>query len=384
MMKINFRASGLIMLVMWTFTACIEAYDPPVDPSDINLLVVDGYLNASEGIATVKLSRTQPVKDDETVPAETGAILSVEDSGGEIYFLTEESAGLYRGVVPITDPENLYRLNIQTAGNREYASDFVTIPQTPPIDSLTWSIRNNGVEIAVNTHDPSGLSMHYRWKCEETYQYHANFNSLFLFEGDDVTFRPPSESILTCWKAAKLADLKINSTKHLTESVVSRFPLIFIPQGSIKISVKYSALVQQQALTEDAYEYWRSLERSTEHLGGLFDPLPTEVVGNVRSLNNPTETIIGYFGGGTVRESRIFIQRSDLPKEVTGSFNFNPNCVVDSVYLSDLGEIHRSSTLLVDALYSTMGALVGYTTTIVPCADCRSLGGTTTQPDFWE
>lgn len=383
MMELNFRRGGLIMLVMWIFTSCIEPYDPPVDPGDINLLVVDGYLNASSGIATVKLSRTQPVKGDEAVPVETGSTLSIEDSNGGTYFLSEESAGLYRGTVAIT-PENLYRLNIQTAGGRQYASEFITLLQTPAIDSLTWSIKNDGVEIAVNTHDPSGISRYYRWKCEETYQYHADFNSLFIFAGNDVDLRPMSESIFACWKAAELTDIKINSTSHLKESVVSRFPLILIPHGSIRISVKYSALVQQQALTEDAYAYWLSLERSTEHLGGLFDPLPSEVVGNIRSMNNPTETVIGYFGGGTVQEARIFIERSQLPKEVTGSSNFSPYCELDSVYLNELAEIHRPSTLLVNAFYSLIGTLAGYTTTTVSCADCRSRGGTTKRPDFWE
>lgn len=384
-MKMNFQAGGLILMVMWTFTACIEAYDPPVDANDINLLVVDGYLNASTGIATVKLSRTQPVKGDEAVPTETGASIFIEDSKGGTYFLYEQSAGFYQGAVPTTDPENHYRLNIRTASNRDYASEFIPILQTPPIDSLTWSIKNNGVEIAVNTHDATGLSRHYRWKCEETYQYHANFNSLFRFEGDDVSDRPVWESIFACWKGAEITDIKINSTKHLQESVVSRFPLIFIPQGSIKISVKYSALVRQEALTEDAYAYWLGLERSTEHLGGLFDPLPSEVVGNIRSLNNPAETVIGYFGGGTVMESRIFIQRGELPKAVTGSFNFNPSCQLDTVYLDELPEIHKPSTVLVDAIYSQFGgALIGYSTTVVPCGDCRSLGGTTEEPDFWE
>lgn len=384
MAKIHFRAGGLIILVMWTFAACIEPYDPSIDSGDINLLVVDGYLNASTGVATVRLSRTQPVKAEGPATVESGATLSIEDSKGGTYFLTEESAGLYRGDVVTNDPERLYRLNIHTDGNRQYTSDYIALLQTPPIDSLTWSIKNNGVEIAVTSHDPAGTSTYYRWKSEETYQYHANSNSLFIFEGDEVVYRPISESIFACWKGAELTDIKITSTSHLKESVVSRFPIIFIPQGSIKISVRYSALVQQQALTEEAYAYWHSLERSTEHLGGLFDPLPSEVVGNIRSLHNPAETIIGYFGGGTVQESRIFIQRNELPKEVTGSFNFNPNCEVDSVYLNELAEIHRPSTVLVDAIYSPFGALIGYTTTIVSCGDCRSLGGTTKRPDFWE
>lgn len=372
-------------LILWALVpgACIEPYDPPLDNSDINLLVVDGFLNASDGVATVSLSRTQPVKDEEEAPRETGAQVFIQDGSQNLFPLFEIQTGVYQGTLPDMHSEEQYSLIIVSKG-QEYASDYITIVETPEIDSITWSIKNDGVEFYVNTHDPSNESRFYRWKYSETYEYNSDFNSILKFGEDEIVARPPSESIFTCWKTNQSTGILVGSTKHLEQSIVSRFPITFVPQGDIRIRVCYSLLVEQQALTEDAYEYWLNLEKSTEHLGGLFDPLPSEVSGNIHCLSNPSETVIGYFGAGMLRESRMFLRRRELPLEVVGRFNGNQSCVLDTIAVNELDQIYEPTTVLVDAVYAPGAGLVGYTTAPIYCADCRTLGGNTVRPTFWE
>ena len=59
-------------------------------------------------------------------------------------------------------------------------------------------------------------------------------------------------------------------------------------------------------------------------------------------------------------------------------------CAVDTIPVSEVGDVHKTSTLLVDALYAGGAGIVGYTTATISCADCRTMGGTTTKPHFWE
>ena len=292
-MKISKWLAGLLTFML-ILEGCIEPYDPPLDNNDINLLVVDGFLDATAGIATVSLSRSLPVNAESAVPVESGAQVSIEDGEGVIYPLAETQDGTYQGLIANANSEQRYRLTIRTRGAREYSSDFVTLVETPAIDSVTWAIKDNGVEFYVTTHDPSNTSRYYRWKYVETYEYNIDFNSLLVFEGDEIVARPPDESIFTCWTTTESTDIILGSTRRLEESVVNRFPVTYVRGGSIKLRVRYSLLVQQQALTEEAYAYWSNLEKSTEHLGGLFDPLPSEVSGNIHSLSNPSETVIGF------------------------------------------------------------------------------------------
>ena len=186
-----------------------------------------------------------------------------------------------------------------------------------------------------------------------------------------------------CWRTEEVPDIKVTTTKHLQQSIVSHFPVIFIPGGSRKISLKYSPLVKQQALTEEAYNYWLSLERSTEHLGGLFDPLPSAVESNIHSVADPGEIVVGYFSAGNIQEKRMFLSSWQLPIEINRLWR-KPYCEPDTVLLEDLEHVHQPTTILVDAIYSLTGEIIGYATTTPVCADCRTYEGVTERPDFWE
>ncbi len=372
------------MLMILITGACVEPYDPPLNDGDIQYLVVDGFINASNGIATVKLSRTLPVKSPDKLPSESGAFVALEDDQGTTYPLSETRNGLYRGLVSDISLMSRYRLLIRTNQKIEYFSEFIEVKKTPAIDSIHYVMARDGMDIVVNTHDVTGKTIYFRWTYVETYEYNSRFNSNYMFKGKEVVVRPNNLSIYTCWKTNLSTNIMIGSTARLKESVISNFPLTFIPQGSIKISRKYSLFVQQQSLTEQAYNYWLNLQKNTEGLGGLFDPLPSEATGNIYSASNPGEKVIGFFSGGSVEETRIFLTPDDLPKEMNYN-NYSSYCLLDTILLQDVGRVASEGTLLVDGISSLMGpGLIGYSTSSSDCIDCISSGGNTQRPDFWE
>jgi hypothetical protein len=370
-----------LMLVILITGACIEPYTPPVSEANVNLLVVDGFVNASNGTATVKITRSLPVESAEVVPSESGSQVSIEDDHGATFPLSENERGVYRGPVSGVSFANQYRLLIRTFDHHEYASDFVSIKQTPPIDSVHYSIEPEGIQLAVTTHDVTGKSVYFRWKYKETYEYNASFNSTLIFVGSEIVGRPFNLSLFTCWKSIPSTAILVSSTERLKQSVVSNFPITLIPPASIKTSRTYSILVEQQTLTAEGYNYWLNVQKSTESLGGLFDPLPSEVKGNVHSTSIPGEMVIGFFGGSTIDSARIFIKPFQLPGNVRG-YRDGSNCELDTVDVSDVQEIY--GVLLVDGVYAPGAGLIGYTQSRTSCVDCRSKGGNTTKPDFWK
>ena len=374
---------GGIVLLTSVVMGCIETYDPPLDNRDVNYLVVDGFLNASNGTANIVLTRTLPVKSKEFIPAESGASVQIVDSNGEVHPLTEINPGFYSGNVTNVDAQTRYRLSIRTYNNREYSSDLIEIVESPAIDSISYWLDNNEVVFGINSHDPTGKARYFRWKFIETYEYRSKYHSSFRFAGDEIELRTPEEFISTCWKSNPSTEILLGSTRHLSESVVSNNALLTIPFGSIKLSIKYRLFVQQQSLTEDAYNYWLNLRKSTENLGSLFDPLPSEVSGNIHSTTEPDEKVIGYFSAGTITEAVRHIGRSGFPQEATRNAGINPNCAMDTILLADIPNISHS-TLLIDELFE-MGIIpIGYTTSENICIDCRIHGGTTSRPPFWE
>jgi hypothetical protein len=142
-------------------------------------------------------------------------------------------------------------------------------------------------------------------------------------------------------------------------------------------------LVKQVALSEEGYNYWLNLYKTTENVGGLFDPMPGQVIGNIVNVQDPSEIVVGFFSAATVQEQRIFIDKDDLPERY--STYLSPQCLIDSIMLEDLRK-YPDTKLLISTIYSQGGfpVLLGYTSTENSCIDCRTYGGGKLEkPDFW-
>src|SRR6185436_19732356 len=241
---------------------------------------------------------------------------------------------------------------------KRYDSDFISLQQTPPIDDVKWEVQEGGLGIFLNTHDPTGNAKYFRWTFDETWEYNAAFFSHLMFINHKVAERPQDQYIYTCWRTAPSTGILISSTERLSESTINKFQLTFLPPGNQKVVVRYSIFVQQRALSADAYDYWQQLKKTTENLGGLFDPLPTQVTGNLHGVGANTDPVLGFFSGGTVASKRIFIYNADLPS----GLNFRRDiglCQEDSVAIPDVSRIDSPGVLLISS-YGTPSP-VGYT-----------------------
>lgn len=365
---------------------CIEPYDPPTTTDNPDFIVVDGFVNLTTGVATVTIKRSIPLLSDQPAQPELNAMVYLYDDQGGITHLTSVGNGVYATSSLALDVEKKHSLYFKTLSNREYQSDFVTFKKTPPIDSLTWRVVDGFVEVNVNTHDPTGNSRFYKWNFIETYEYNAPYTSQYmLLPGNEVKSRTRDEMINTCWKSESEKSIVIGTSSKLSEDRISNKTVRAILGGTTPISKKYSILVEQNSISPKEYQYWLDVQKTTETLGGLFDPMPSEVIGNVFSLTDPNERVIGYFSGGEVTSQRLFIDDSEL-RDLVPIFKFPNTCQLDTVLLQNLDLLFNQDRL-VNAVYSTAGMPVhiGYTFSAPNCIDCRLYGGgDTIKPDFWQ
>jgi hypothetical protein len=185
--------------------------------------------------------------------------------------------------------------------------------------------------------------------------------------------------VFVCWDHSISTKVLVTATSKNSQDVVSDFPLAFIPKGSKKVSRLYSILVQQRALDENAYNYWLNLQKTTENLGGLFDPLPSAVTGNIRSTSNSREPVLGYFAGGEVQEKRLYINHEELPSHLRTVDRID--CNLDSVRVGEFRNFTNYPVYIFSS-YGTPGT-IGYTVASGECLDCRESGGVLQRPSFW-
>ncbi|WP_460673606.1 DUF4249 domain-containing protein [Larkinella ripae] len=385
MKKRNDTWVSLWFVVTALIGSCVDPYRPPAVSAPNTYLVVDGFLNGA-GVSTVRLSRTHNLSDGKKPPVETKASLKVEGEKGNSQTFVDKDDGSYTLAEGGLQFDQKYRLRIRTAAGREYLSDYVTIKRTPKIDSLTWRPQDGGVQFYVTTHDPDNKTKYYRWEYEETWEYYSAFYSRIKYENKKFDYR--TDNINHCWSSGKSTGIFVSSSNQLTQDVINKFPLIFVSNASSnRLKIRYSLLVKQYALTDEAYEYWQNLRKNTENLGSLFDPQPFQTVGNLRGVTDPDEPVVGYLSGYSVEEKRIFVAGNQLPITFRVPTMYEA-CVEDTLPLVATREKQSAFQAAelgsepIDEILSLSGAVIGYRMSTAFCVDCRT-AGTNVKPSFW-
>jgi len=374
----NRKVFFYIILLMILYSNCVEEFEPSRQGYE-NLLVVDAFLTGGSEPFEVRLSRSVPIDTSAFVP-ERYANIQLESGSGESFELFEKKPGVYNAYAVIQGQiGETYRLLINTADGKHYASEPVMMRDTPPIDEVGFDYEKrpwagvDGVQIYVNTHDSENKTHYYRWEWDETWIFYTPYPSDIYWENG---IKPRPENVNTCWKNGSSKSIDIFSTKSLNEDRVGKFPLLFVTNETDRIRWKYSINVKQYSLSEQSYNYWKELQKSTENLGTLFDPQPSTLVGNIHNITDDKEVVIGYFDASAIQEQRIFISRSDMPN--SGFPNYYAMCSDSIVQYNQIPDMMRFGYILI-----TYEMMIGYHMSYPSCIDC-TLAGTNKKPDFWQ
>ena len=375
----------LYLFVLTVITACKEKYDLPTGGPSTGYLVVDGVINSGQGPTTLRLTRSLALVDSVTFSFVEGAFVRIEGEDNSTQVLDPQPGGYYYSPQLNFLDGVKYRLRINTSDDKEYVSDFVPALRTPDIDALTWEKDDKGVTIFVNTHDPQNKTIYYRWEYEETWEIRSAFYSSLQYErnanGDPVDVEPrpyqESQDMYTCWRHTKSTSILIGSSAKLSRDTI-HLPILEIPSAHERISVMYSINVTQYAASRAGYEFLQRMKKNTEQVGSLFDAQPSELVGNIKCVTNPTEPVIGFVAIADAKQKRLFIKYSEVMP-----WAYNQGCYVDSV------ENHPDSLIVFSTFIPTEAHRLSPTMDTISvwvteprCADCR-LRGTPLKPSFW-
>ncbi len=412
------KRNWLLILIIIAAAGCKKPYNPSVISAPAgSYLVVEGVINSGNDSTFIKLSRTVKLSGNAAVNPELNAVVTVESDQNTSYPLTEMGNGNYSTAGLNLDNSHKYRLSIKTAGNKQYLSDYMAVLNSPPIDSISYDTRGNvstmGLNIYATTHDQSNGARYYRWDYQETWVFHSNFTSYYKSNGDTVLLRDlQNDDISTCWKSDISSSLALGSSAKLSQNVIADNPITFIVSTDEKLSDTYSILVKQYALTPDAYNFFVNLKKNTEQLGSIFDAQPSEIGGNIHSVTDPSEPVIGYVCVGSTSSQRIFIKKQTLPAAwSTAPFYSDCHLALDPeepkssccyyVFFNPQGykESQVDKYINYNSIYFhpggdnpliPVGAIglpahppIGYTAASRSCTDC-TLRGTNKKPAFWQ
>lgn len=311
---------------------CRERYDVFIKAGTRDLLVVEGFING-KGKSKINLTRTTSLSEKSIVPVTRG-VLRIEGEDQSINYLYETSDGVYVTDSIMLNPDVKHRLRIfLDEGSKEYETDFRKIIQTPAIDSISYFYHNETVDFFAHSQNSADHSIFYKWDYAETWEFRSPFraklqykitgegnNAKYEIEWYDPVNRSYNDSIYVCWKDNQSTGIILGSAALQIDEAI-RLPVRTLPRNAWQLSFLYSILVTQFGLQADAYEFYRRMKKNSETLGTIFDAQPSELVGNIRAVTNPSEKVIGFVEFCTVSEKRIFVWGRDLP-----GTPYDPDC----------------------------------------------------------
>lgn len=364
----------LLVLLLFSI-GCKDPYEINVSPLDLNRLIVEGQITNAPSSSYVYLSRSVNVNDQSNFVAEVNAKVYVEDEDGTRYTLSFDPI-LQRYEAPLNlDLQKKYRIYIETTDGNIFVSTYAEILNTPEIGEIDYRRAMEGMELLVNTQDVENKINYFRWTFEEDWEINSVYRSYYYYDDEEVELVDSNMyDAYYCYKNNKSTSIILGATDKLSSSTIKDYVFHKIPNKDDRFSVRYSILVKQYALSREGYLFLDIMRKNTESLGSIFDPQPSELVGNVVCLNNPDIKVLGYVEASQEKTKRIFIYPQDIPD--WGFMMYCSNYTVPknrdsmmfyfpSPYLPyDFGE-------------------EGIPSATSQCVDCRLRGGNNNKPSFW-
>jgi hypothetical protein len=369
-------------ILLFSLIRCRRPYDPPAIKAANSYLVVDGFINTgTDAVSSFNINRTRNLGDSTAkgIP-ELNATVSILGNHGAAYTLTDTAnTGTYTSSPLTLDTTQQYNIAITTSDGRKYASDAVPCKATPPIDSVFWR-QPADFTVYISTHDPANATRYYRFDYSETWQHDANIVSPWQVANGNLVASDSTNQTYQCWTTLPSTNVLIASSVALGQDVIAAFPVTTVPQGDPKIDIRYSILVRQYALTEDAYNYWLLIQKTSQSLGTLFDLQPTQLIGNIHSLTDPSEPVIGFISASSVQQQRIFVYETYLHDWIHNAPSFGCDTIHSPYNPNSFPAFNFPDTNYGPDYFNGNTDLV-----LAPkfCLDCTRFGGTTVKPSFW-
>ncbi len=304
----------LVISFILALGACIERIDFEA-PAEVGVLVVDGTFSTSNDSSVVKLLRTD-ILGKRVFPAEPGAKVTIFDDQGKQELYEEVAQGLFRlpGDQVWAQEGGTYHIEIELANGKKYRSRPETILHGPAIESLTFNLSIEDILV------------------DEVREVERTFFNLFV---NGTVTGSPDQTFLR-WDVEHVYSVTeiVCNPLHIVKTCYIRPPInpnaLFLLDGSrlspgasyreqiVKQGTDHafgqaaSFYVSQKAISKAAFQYWQNVDKVVNNVGNIFDAPPAAIPGNIFSVDDPTESVLGFFSAFDEQKKLAFIRPVDL------------------------------------------------------------------------
>lgn len=386
----------LLLLLSLLISSCTETYNLQTNTYE-EAIVIEATLTNELKKQEIKITKTARF-EDEGVTTVTGATVTIKDNLNNTYAFAEQSDKYVSETEFAALAGRQYHLEVRTKEGKVYESSNQTLTTVSPITSIvptavTKEKEGLGVQINVNSYDPTRTSKYYRYEYEETYKIVApkwsseraivtGTQGIRVQEDND-----PNKKV--CYATKKSTDIIITSTNNLTEDRVN-LPVRFIREDDYIVAQRYSILVKQYVENQEAYAFHKIMKEMATSSSVLSPKQPGVLSGNIRCTSNVDEKVIGYFDVTSVSTQRIFFNYTDLFPPTNTPAYLNPCENISFRYCFQLNTNPPcDGPALISGIQNNAITYIAgegsatYTMVEAACGDCTTFASNII-PSFWK
>ena len=242
-----------IFIGLFVVTSCTKEIEIELDEGD-QRLIVESWFTTEEKVHEVKLTLSSSYFDEATMPVATGASVKIS-GGGEEFIFTETFPGIYHSEPTAhASFKTEYTMEILYEGTTYTATDYCdTVPMMD--DFIMWPEVEDGTiqnYIAlIWSYEAPGYGDYYAWRLKLNGEYITDTLSQITFAADEF----------------------IGDGLYFEGWPIDNIRANDLTSGDI-------VNMEQNALSQKAYEAYIAIMSETDWRGGLFDAPPANVPSN--------------------------------------------------------------------------------------------------------
>ncbi|MBV5281403.1 MAG: DUF4249 domain-containing protein [Paludibacter sp.] len=330
-----------VVLLIITLIGCTEVYIPEVN-NDTQALIVEGLITDGAGPFTIKLSMAKPLSFDSVGAAESvlDAKLVIMDNEDRVFILDEAGSGNYSTPTNFK-PQigNSYKLHIETTDGSIYESKVEKLLPPQSLDSIRGFYTTNnylnannellnatGADICVDLFKSlsatasvpscrfvSNVTVQYQYRITGTDEFNNPTNDWFWFYFGWDTFNLNGTENITDEKVASPNPVKQNHSIGFMPLTPANYGFS-IPYESL---IVYYLRVNQYTMNSDSYRFYKDANTQLSANGKIFDPIASQLYGNMKCVNNSSKIVLGLFEVSSVKLHAFILRGSSYDQTVS-------------------------------------------------------------------
>lgn len=293
--------NSIFLIFATIIISCQAIYDPELDEGQKKIPVIQGLITTDSVSYTIRVYWAPEYHFDLEMPIKNANVYIIDDLGNN-YKFTEQRAGHYISNINqfIGTPGRGYLLNVKFETGERYKSEMVFMNEQPVVDSIfavydTIKKYYRDFYDKIISWEETGLSVYINVSNNTNEQRFYRFSTVFLSQ---IAYSNKWYAVRTTI-VDELPVIK-KSVLYNNKQMVLKNATCFLPYYDDSpnypdTSYGWIVIPEVYSLSQQAFEYYKAINKQLSGEQSIFDPIPSQIKGNIKCVDDTTKPVYGYF-----------------------------------------------------------------------------------------